>query len=70
MKLTHDNEVFDVFLCDDGTLDTVIEVNNIEHRFDCEYASYWRDDEGALSPAGLEALAIEVIESDERYWKD
>ena len=68
MKLKYDGETFEVWLIDDGTLDTVIEVNDIEHRF--SDTSYLRDETGALSEKGLIELAKEVIESDERYWDD
>jgi len=68
MKLTVDNTEFNVYLTDDGTLDTVIEVDGIEHRFDGEYASYWRDDNGAMTEEGLETLAKECINDCEEHW--
>ncbi|MAE85940.1 MAG: hypothetical protein CMB80_24600 [Flammeovirgaceae bacterium] len=67
MEFEYDGEIFEVWLIDDGTLDTVIEVNDIEHRF--SDTSYWRDKNGELSKKGLIELAKEVIESDERYWE-
>ena len=68
MKLKYDGETFEVWLIDDGTLDTVIEVNDIEHRF--SDTSYLRDKNGVLSEKGLIELAKEAIESDDRYWDD
>jgi len=62
MKICDDeNNSFDVYLVSDGTLDTVITINGEEYRFSGEYANYWRDSNGALSEAGLKALALEAL---------
>jgi len=62
MKITdHKNNLFDVYLVDDRTTDTVIDVNGKEFRFDSEFASYWRDEDGALSEEGLEQLALDAL---------
>jgi len=63
MKITYDNATYDVWIIDDGTLDTVLLVDNIEHRFDGEYASYYRDTEGSLTYQGLKELAIQAIDT-------
>jgi len=65
MRLT-DNEYgrFDIYLEDDGTMDTVVSVCPVdipnesdEIRFSTEYASYFRTD------AGFEELAYEALET-------
>jgi hypothetical protein len=64
MKLTdYNGNVFDVYLSDDGTSDTVIDVGGKEFRFDPEFTSYWRDEEGNLSEEGLKELALDVLSS-------
>lgn len=64
-----DGEKFDVYLEDDGTMDTVISINGKEFRFDAEFASMFRDpDTGAMTEEGLEELALDALstmESDE-----
>ena len=72
MRIRHDGQMWDVFLCDDGTMDTVIEVydpkrdRSIESRFDCEWASYCRDRDGVMTRSGLRELAVDVIDD----WED
>jgi len=62
MKITdHENNQFDVYLVDDGTIDTVIDVNGKEFRFDSEFASFWRDEDGTLSEEGLKELALDAL---------
>lgn len=51
-----------VKLCDDGSLDTVIEVDGKEHRFSTEFASQYRKKDGSMTIKGLFELAKEVIE--------
>ena len=48
-------------LVDDGTLDTVIEIDGTEHRFDGDYTSFYRDKNGAMTEKGLKELAEETI---------
>lgn len=58
---------FDVCLCDDGTMDTVVSVSHglietKEYRYDCEYASWYRDeDTGAMTEEGFKELAEESL---------
>ena len=53
----------EVYLVDDGTMDTVISVDGEQHRFDGEYASQFRNKQtGAMTAKGLRALAMEVID--------
>lgn len=61
MKIRYGHKLHEVFLCDDGTMDTVIEVDGVEHRFDCEYASNMRDKTGAMTERGLRELGLEVL---------
>ena len=62
MKIRWRNEEHQVFLGDDGTLDTVISVDGEDHRFDGEYASQYRKRDGSMTAKGLRALAVEVLE--------
>ena len=64
MKINYAGKRHNVYLCDDGTMDTVIEVDGKEHRFDCEYASEFRKKDGKMTERGLRALAIEALDSD------
>ena len=65
---------FDIFLSDDGTLDTVIEIcpqndfaidkaGDQEIRFSQEYAADFRDKDGAMTDEGFEKLAQEAVEA-------
>ena len=62
MNLNYAGEEFEVHLLDDGTLDTVIEINDIEHRFSTEFAARWRDSDGVMSEEGIREMALLVIE--------
>ena len=62
MKVTDDGgNAFDVYLIDDGTLDTVITISGKEFRFSPEFASMWRSEEGDLSEEGLRELALDAL---------
>jgi len=52
---------YEVFLIDDGSLDTVIEINGKIFRFDSEYASIYRNKDGEMTEKGLKELAEETI---------
>lgn len=54
-------ERYEIELIDDGTLDTVISINNKEFRFSSEYAEIYRDKEGYMTEDGLRELAEETI---------
>jgi len=60
---------FDVCLCDDGTMDTVVSVSHglietKEYRYDGEYAAQFRDeDTGAMTDEGFAELAEESVEA-------
>jgi hypothetical protein len=53
--------VFECFLEDDGTLDTVVSVNNHIVRFDADYVARTRD--GKIPPHELERLFDDAIDS-------
>lgn len=55
-------EGHDVFLRDEGTLDTVLTVDGCRHSFDHETAADHRDERGALTDEGFKALAEEALE--------
>ena len=69
MQVNVDSTKYEVYLLDDGTMDTVIEIDGIEHRFDSEYASFYRAKMGEMTIDGLEMLAKECIDEDDRHWK-
>ena len=54
----------EVFLMDDGTMDTVIKVNSKEYRYDCEFASRFRRKDGSMTQKGLIKLAEDALEND------
>ena len=54
---------FECYLVDDGTMDTVISIEGQEFRFDSEYASEYRDDDGAMTTDGFFAL-VEITLDD------
>lgn len=62
VQFEHDGEQHEVFLVDDGTLDTVIEIDGREIRFDSEYASNFRKPDGSFDVNGLVELAIEELD--------
>ena len=67
MTIRHGSWNWDVHIVDDGTLDTVVHVENSVTgkksigRFDTDYASEYRDSNGAMTAGGLEILAIDTI---------
>lgn len=70
MRISYDRGLWDVYLIDDGTLDTVISVQPVrgDHpaqqvRFDGEYASEYRYRDGELTIKGLRELGIEAAEA-------
>jgi hypothetical protein len=72
---TPENKRFDIpettyecYLIDDGTLDTVIEIDGIEHRFNGQFASYCRDKEGAMTETGFKELCELAIDECEEHW--
>ena len=57
------------YLGEDGTLDTVIVIDGRDHRFNAEYASYYRDGSGAMTEEGFIELATECI-ADIKEWDE
>jgi hypothetical protein len=54
---------YHVALVDEGTMDTVIEIEGkFRVRFECEYASQYRDVDGCLTEEGLRELGAEALE--------
>jgi len=52
---------YNVYLEDDGTLDTVVSVNGKDIRFDTEFASQFRNRKGEITKKGWEQLKEEAI---------
>ena len=74
MTITIAHHRFNVYLEDDGTLDTVLSVSPVNQdlwarygssqiRFDCEYAASCRRKNGEMTAAGFKRLAEEAVES-------
>ncbi len=65
MKIRHGcGRQHNVLLVDDGTLDTVLEVDGRMVRYNGEFAASYRDKEGRMTRRGLRALAIEACNDD------
>lgn len=64
MRLEVGDCVYEVFLVDDGTLDTVLTINGNEVRLSTDYACNFRNEDGSLSDKGLKELALEEINMD------
>jgi hypothetical protein len=52
-----------VYLEDDGTLDTVVSVNGQTFRFDTEYATQFRNKKGEITKSGWKNLKKEAIDT-------
>ena len=71
MKVSDEENTFDVDFVDDGTVDTVIRINNREFRLMPEFTDLWKNEEGHLSEEGLEELALDVLANlEEQEYKD
>jgi len=60
MRYLVDGKHYEASLIDDGTLDTVIRINEREFRFSSEYVT--RRVNGAIPPAELDRLINEAID--------
>ena len=69
MNVTIEKTQFECYLIDDGTLDTVIEIDGTEHRFDGDYANQYRDKNGTMMEEGFIELCKECIEECDEHWK-
>jgi hypothetical protein len=61
---------YDVYLGDDGSLDTIVSVEGHDIRFDSEYASQFRNKKGEMTKAGwkrLKQAAIDAYEDEVAY---
>jgi len=66
MNIVHQGRPHRVVLIDDGTLDTVLEVDGIQHRYDSVFVQQYRDFDGSLTEVGIKELAIQCIEHQEK----
>lgn len=62
MQFIYVGQMQEVHLVDDGTLDTVLELNGREVRYDQEYAALFREKDGTLSNDGMRRLAVEALD--------
>jgi len=60
MQIEYDGHSYEVTLDDDGTLDTVLDVEGITIRFS-DTAEHRNKHTGAITPAGFQVLALEAI---------
>ena len=69
MRMKYTDEWWDVWLEDNGTLDTVVSVQQISSSktvtstFSQEFAAQYRKSNGQMSLQGLKALGRDIIES-------
>ena len=56
-------------LLDDGTLDTVIQIDNVEHRFSWSVGADIRNFDGTVIESRFIDLCKMAIDEDERHWK-
>ena len=68
MTITIENKKHECSLLDDGSLDTVIEIDGIEHRYNGEFVFHYRNDDGSLKDEGFKELCKMAIDDDERHW--
>lgn len=66
MNILYEGKPHRVVLIDDGTLDTVIEVDGIQHRYDSAYVQRYRNENGMLTELGIKELGIQCIEHQEK----
>lgn len=63
MRIKTEGKEYDVYLVDDGTMDTVIKVEDREYRYDMEFAADFRKQDGSFSNKGFRELALDAIDS-------
>jgi len=69
MRIAVDNEEYDVWLEDDGTLDTVVSVHHVregwtqEVRWSTEHGAQYRDEDGTMTDEGFKTLAEESADA-------
>ena len=56
-------------LIDDGTLDTVIEIDGIEHRYSWETGSDMRNYDGSIIESRFVEVCKQTIDECEEHWK-
>ena len=62
MKIQMGGKRHEVFLVDNGTMDTELSVNGIHVTYDAEFASEYRKADGSFSDAGFRRLAKLAVE--------
>lgn len=62
MKFKHKGQEHEVFLGDNGTLDTVIIVDGKEQEISQEFAAEWREPDGSMTADGLVMLAKDCLD--------
>jgi len=61
MNITVDNQTFKCELGDNGTLDTLVYIDGIDHIIDWETASQYRDEDGNMTKGGFIELCEWLI---------
>mgnify|MGYP001608631683 CR=1 FL=1 len=64
-------EHHDVYVVDDGTMDTVLSIDGIEHRFSGDAMRRHQTGRRMYEPyqKDIDEQVQNVVDSDERYWK-
>jgi len=68
MTIIIENKKHECNLLDDGTLDTVIEIDNVEHRFSWSVGADIRNFDGSIIEPRFIDLCKMAIDNDERHW--
>ena len=64
MNIKVDNQEYKCYLGDDGSLDTIIEIDGIQHRF----MEVDREEDGSITEETFINLCQDTIETDEIHW--
>jgi len=64
MNIKVDNQEYQCYLGDDGSLDTIIEIDGIQHRF----MEVDREEDGSITEETFINLCQDTIETDEIHW--
>ena len=64
MNIKVDNQEYQCYLGDDGSLDTIIEIDGIQHRF----MEVDREEDGRITEETFINLCQDTIETDEIHW--
>jgi len=61
MYISMDGQTFKCELGDNGTIDTLVYIDGVDHVIECETASEYRDDNGTMTKEGFIKLCQWLI---------